>query len=96
MDKHDCTKSRCHEIKPNSGYFVCSRCKNKCLQECLIRNNDVFEFLVAVKLLTPNENKSNYDRKDRYKFTYTSDSVKRVNTILNDTSLFEFLCPTCK
>lgn len=70
--------------------------QKKCFHECLIGNDDDLELMLAIKLIAKKELKANDDGRDRFKLTYTSESINRVDLILNDTAYFNFLWSMCK
>lgn len=84
-DEHDCVTNKCKGEKTNGMNVICSECKKKWFIECLTKEDDIFELMLATKIL-----KENKDAKHEY--NVSSQTMKTFYRVIGTNTSINFKC----
>lgn len=94
--EHDCGKLKCDGKKLNGMNVGCSRCDKVWYLECLIDENEIYELLKAIGLITLELDQNEASNKIKVKTNVTDENKDVFNAILGRDSPIEYVCLACK
>lgn len=91
---HDCVGKKCKGETLDGLKIECNRCEKQWLLECLINENEIYELIKAIGIITLKVD----DAKGKVQTvaTVTEEKTNILNTIIGKESPIEYVCLTCK
>lgn len=86
---HSCETSGCEGTKYNGTFFLWTRCGTKSFVECVMAKKEVQNILLAIELVSIQNNKLILNKVNEELARQTFDSI------FNNQSLIQFVCQKC-